>query len=140
MFDRMANRELNEQKAREYGKTIVNFLASGNYKGIISAVDEIDESWDIETFEDDLGSFIEQYKSDNNLKIEPYGTPCENITYQDGSEYQQENFYYDDDDDDDEVFDFSYEYDLKETDLTLSLDFIYEDGKYTVIFTDVHQL
>lgn len=77
MFDKQNTRELNEQKAREYGKRIVDLLAAKQYKEIISAVDEIDESKDVETFEEDL---------------------------------------------------------------TLMLDFIYEDGKYIVIFVDVHQL
>ena len=116
MFDKQNTRELNEQKAREYGKRIVDLLAAKQYKEIISAVDEIDESKDVETFEEDLSLFIEWYLDENQLK----------------------RFFYNDEDEND--LDFSYEYDLQDTDLTLMLDFIYEDGKYIVIFVDVHQL
>lgn len=132
MFDKQNTRELNEQKAREYGKRIVDLLAAKQYKEIISAVDEIDESWDVETFEEDLGSFLEEYLDENQLKIEPYDTTA--ISDAD----EQERFFYNDEDEND--FDFSYEYDLQDTDLTLMLDFIYEDGKYLVVFVDVHQL
>ena len=132
MFDKQNTRELNEQKAREYGKRIVDLLAAKQYKEIISAVDEIDESKDVETFEEDLSLFIEWYLDENQLKIEPYDTTA--ISDAD----EQERFFYNDEDEND--LDFSYEYDLKDTDLTLMLDFIYEDGKYIVIFVDVHQL
>ena len=132
MFDKQNTRELNEQKAREYGKRIVDFLAAKQYKEIISAVDEIDESKDVETFEEDLSLFIEWYLDENQLKIEPYDTTA--ISDAD----EQERFFYNDEDEND--LDFSYEYDLQDTDLTLMLDFIYEDGKYIVIFVDVHQL
>lgn len=132
MFDKQNTRELNEQKAREYGKKIVDSLAAKQYKEIISAVDEIDESWDLETFEEDLSSFLEEYLDENQLKIEPYDTTA--IADTD----EQERFFYNDEDEND--LDFSYEYDLQDTDLTLMLDFIYEDGKYIVIFVDVHQL
>lgn len=132
MFDKQNTRELNEQKAREYGKRIVNLLAAKQYKEIISAVDEIDESKDVETFEEDLSLFIEWYLDENQLKIEPYDTTA--ISDAD----EQERFFYNDEDEND--LDFSYEYDLQDTDLTLMLDFIYEDGKYIVIFVDVHQL
>ena len=74
MFDKQNTRELNEQKAREYGKRIVDLLAAKQYKEIISAVDEIDESKDVETFEEDLSLFIEWYLDENQLKIEPYDT------------------------------------------------------------------
>lgn len=132
MFDKQNTRELNEQKAREYGKRIVDLLAAKQYKEIISAVDEIDESKDVETFEEDLSLFIEWYLDENQLKIEPYDTTA--ISDAD----EQERFFYNDEDEND--FDFSYEYDLQDTDLTLMLDFIYEDGKYLVVFVDVHQL
>lgn len=132
MFDKQNTRELNEQKAREYGKIIVDLLAAKQYKEIISAVDEIDESKDVETFEEDLSLFIEWYLDENQLKIEPYDTTA--ISDAD----EQERFFYNDEDEND--LDFSYEYDLQDTDLTLMLDFIYEDGKYIVIFVDVHQL
>lgn len=132
MFDKQNTRELNEQKAREYGKRIVDLLAAKQYKEIISAVDEIDESKDVETFEEDLSLFIEWYLDENQLKIEPYDTTA--IFDAD----EQERFFYNDEDEND--LDFSYEYDLQDTDLTLMLDFIYEDGKYIVIFVDVHQL
>lgn len=132
MFDKQNTRELNEQKAREYGKRIVDLLAAKQYKEIISAVDEIDESKDVETFEEDLSLFIEWYLDENQLKIEPYDTTA--ISDAD----EQERFFYNDEDKND--LDFSYEYDLQDTDLTLILDFIYEDGKYIVIFVDVHQL
>jgi hypothetical protein len=132
MFDKQNTRELNEQKAREYGKRIVDLLAAKQYKEIISAVDEIDESKDVETFEEDLSLFIEWYLDENQLKIEPYDTTA--ISDAD----EQERFFYNDEDEND--LDFSYEYDLQDTDLTLMLDFIYEDGKYIVIFVDVHQL
>lgn len=132
MFDKQNTRELNEQKAREYGKRIVDLLAAKQYKEIISAVDEIDESKDVETFEEDLSLFIEWYLDENQLKIEPYDTTA--IFDAD----EQERFFYNDEDEND--FDFSYEYDLQDTDLTLMLDFIYEDGKYLVVFVDVHQL
>lgn len=132
MFDKQNTRELNEQKAREYGKRIVDLLAAKQYKEIISAVDEIDESKDVETFEEDLSLFIEWYLDENQLKIEPYNTTA--ISDAD----EQERFFYNDEDEND--LDFSYEYDLQDTDLTLMLDFIYEDGKYIVIFVDVHQL
>lgn len=132
MFDKQNTRELNEQKAREYGKRIVDLLAAKQYKEIISAVDEIDESKDVETFEEDLSLFIEWYLDENQLKIEPYDTTA--ISDAD----EQERFFYNDEDEND--LDFSYEYDLQDTDLTLMLDFIYEDGKYLVIFVDVHQL
>ena len=132
MFDKQNTRELNEQKAREYGKRIVDLLAAKQYKEIISAVDEIDESKDVETFEEDLSLFIEWYLDENQLKIEPYDTTA--ISDAD----EQERFFYNDEDEND--LDFSYEYDLQGTDLTLMLDFIYEDGKYIVIFVDVHQL
>lgn len=139
MFNKMDTKELNEQKAREYGKVIVDLLASGNYKEIISVVDEVDESWDINTFEEELGSFIEQYKADNQLTIDTYDTPCStDITYSNGSKYTRENFYHNEEDEND--FNFSYEYDLQKTDLTLILDFVCIDGKYNVIFTDVHQM
>ena len=126
MFDKQNTRELNEQKA------IVDLLAAKQYKEIISAVDEIDESKDVETFEEDLSLFIEWYLDENQLKIEPYDTTA--ISDAD----EQERFFYNDEDEND--LDFSYEYDLQDTDLTLMLDFIYEDGKYIVIFVDVHQL
>lgn len=132
MFDKQNTRELNEQKAREYGKRIVDLLAAKQYKEIISAVDEIDESKDVETFEEDLSLFIEWYLDENQLKIEPYDATA--ISDAD----EQERFFYNDEDEND--LDFSYEYDLQDTDLTLMLDFIYEDGKYIVIFVDVHQL
>lgn len=132
MIDKQNTRELNEQKAREYGKRIVDLLAAKQYKEIISAVDEIDESKDVETFEEDLSLFIEWYLDENQLKIEPYDTTA--ISDAD----EQERFFYNDEDEND--LDFSYEYDLQDTDLTLMLDFIYEDGKYIVIFVDVHQL
>ena len=132
MFDKQNTRELNEQKAREYGKRIVDLLAAKQYKEIISAVDEIDESKDVETFEEDLSLFIEWYLDENQLKIEPYDTTA--ISDAD----EQERFFYNDEDENDLAF--SYEYDLQDTDLTLMLDFIYEDGKYIVIFVDVHQL
>lgn len=132
MFDKQNTRELNEQKAREYGKRIVDLLAAKQYKEIISAVDEIDESKDVETFEEDLSLFLEWYLDENQLKIEPYDTTA--ISDAD----EQERFFYNDEDEND--FDFSYEYDLQDTDLTLMLDFIYEDGKYLVVFVDVHQL
>lgn len=132
MFDKQNTRELNEQKAREYGKRIVDLLAAKQYKEIISAVDELDEELDVETFEEDLGSFLEGYLDENQLKIEPYDTTA--IADAD----EKENFYYNDEDEND--LDFSYEYDLQDTDLTLMLDFIYEDGKYLVVFVDVHQL
>lgn len=132
MFDKQNTRELNEQKAREYGKRIVDLLAAKQYKEIISVVDEIDESKDVETFEEDLSLFIEWYLDENQLKIEPYDTTA--ISDAD----EQERFFYNDEDEND--LDFSYEYDLQDTDLTLMLDFIYEDGKYLVIFVDVHQL
>lgn len=132
MFDKQNTRELNEQKAREYGKRIVDLLAAKQYKEIISAVDEIDESKDVETFEEDLSLFIEWYLDEDQLKIEPYDTTA--ISDAD----EQERFFYNDEDEND--LDFSYEYDLQDTDLTLMLDFIYEDGKYIVIFVDVHQL
>lgn len=132
MFDKQNTRELNEQKAREYGKRIVDLLAAKQYKEIISAVDEIDESKDVETFEEDLSLFIEWYLDENQLKIEPYDTTA--IFDAD----EQERFFYNDEDEND--LDFSYEYDLQDTDLTLMLDFIYEDGKYIVVFVDVHQL
>ena len=132
MFDKQNTRELNEQKAREYGKRIVDLLAAKQYKEIISAVDEIDESKDVETFEEDLSLFIEWYLDENQLKIEPYDTTA--ISDAD----EQERFFYNDEDEND--LDFSYEYDLQDTDLTLMLDFIYEDGKYIVFFVDVHQL
>lgn len=132
MFDKQNTRELNEQKARKYGKRIVDLLAAKQYKEIISAVDEIDESKDVETFEEDLSLFIEWYLDENQLKIEPYDTTA--IFDAD----EQERFFYNDEDEND--FDFSYEYDLQDTDLTLMLDFIYEDGKYLVVFVDVHQL
>ena len=132
MFDKQNTRELTEQKAREYGKRIVDLLAAKQYKEIISAVDEIDESKDVETFEEDLSLFIEWYLDENQLKIEPYDTTA--ISDAD----EQERFFYNDEDEND--LDFSYEYDLQDTDLTLMLDFIYEDGKYIVIFVDVHQL
>ena len=132
LFDKQNTRELNEQKAREYGKRIVDLLAAKQYKEIISAVDEIDESKDVETFEEDLSLFIEWYLDENQLKIEPYDTTA--ISDAD----EQERFFYNDEDEND--LDFSYEYDLQDTDLTLMLDFIYEDGKYIVIFVDVHQL
>lgn len=132
MFDKQNTRELNEQKAREYGKKIVDLLAAKQYKEIISAVDEIDESNDVETFEEDLGSFLEGYLDENQLKIEPYDTTA--IADID----EKERFYYNDEDEND--LDFSYEYDLQDTDLTLILDFIYENGKYLVVFVDVHQL
>lgn len=132
MFDKQNTRELNEQKAREYGKRIVDLLAAKQYKEIISVVDEIDESKDVETFEEDLSLFIEWYLDENQLKIEPYDTTA--ISDAD----EQERFFYNDEDEND--FDFSYEYDLQDTDLTLMLDFIYEDGKYFVVFVDVHQL
>ena len=132
MFDKQNTRELNEQKAREYGKRIVDLLAAKQYKEIISAVDEIDESKDVETFEEDLSLFIEWYLDENQLKIEPYDTTA--ISDAD----EQERFLYNDEDEND--LDFSYEYDLQDTDLTLMLDFIYEDGKYLVVFVDVHQL
>lgn len=132
MFDKQNTRELNEQKAREYGKRIVDLLVAKQYKEIISAVDEIDESKDVETFEEDLSLFIEWYLDENQLKIEPYDTTA--IFDAD----EQERFFYNDEDEND--LDFSYEYDLQDTDLTLMLDFIYEDGKYIVIFVDVHQL
>lgn len=132
MFDKQNTRELNEQKAREYGKRIVDLLAAKQYKEIISAVDEIDESKDVETFEEDLSLFIEWYLDENQLKIEPYDTTA--ISDAD----EQERFFYNDEDEND--LDFSYEYDLQDTDLTFMLDFIYEDGKYIVIFVDVHQL
>ena len=132
MFDKQNTRELNEQKAREYGKRIVDLLAAKQYKEIISAVDEIDESKDVETFEEDLSLFIEWYLDENQLKIEPY-----DITAISDAD-EQERFFYNDEDEND--LDFSYEYDLQDTDLTLMLDFIYEDGKYIVIFVDVHQL
>lgn len=132
MFDKQNTRELNEQKAREYGKRIVDLLAAKQYKEIISAVDEIDESKDVETFEEDLSLFIEWYLDENQLKIEPYDTTA--ISDAD----EQERFFYNDEDEND--LDFSYEYDLQDTDLTLMLDFIYEDGKYIVVFVDVHQL
>lgn len=132
MFDKQNTRELNEQKAREYGKRIVDLLAAKQYKEIISAVDEIDESKDVETFEEDLSLFIEWYLDENQLKIEPYDTTA--ISDAD----EQERFFYNDEDKND--LDFFYEYDLQDTDLTLMLDFIYEDGKYIVIFVDVHQL
>ena len=132
MFDKQNTRELNEQKAREYGKRIVDLLAAKQYKEIISVVDEIDESKDVETFEEDLSLFLEWYLDENQLKIEPYDTTA--ISDAD----EQERFFYNDVDEND--FDFSYEYDLQDTDLTLMLDFIYEDGKYLVVFVDVHQL
>ena len=132
MFDKQNTRELNEQKAREYGKRIVDLLAAKQYKEIISAVDEIDESKDVETFEEDLSLFIEWYLDENQLKIEPYDTTA--ISDAD----EQERFFYNDEDEND--LDFSYEYDLQDTDLTLMLDFIYEDGKYIVIYVDDHQL
>ncbi len=132
MFDKQNTRELNEQKAREYGKRIVDLLAAKQYKEIISVVDEIDESKDVETFEEDLSLFIEWYLDENQLKIEPYDTTA--ISDAD----EQERFFYNDEDEND--LDFSYEYDLQDTDLTLMLDFIYEDGKYLVVFVDVHQL
>lgn len=132
MFDKQNTRELNEQKAREYGKRIVDLLVAKQYKEIISAVDEIDESKDVETFEEDLSLFIEWYLDENQLKIEPYDTTA--IFDAD----EQERFFYNDEDEND--LDFSYEYDLQDTDLTLMLDFIYEDGKYIVVFVDVHQL
>lgn len=132
MFDKQNTRELNEQKAREYGKRIVDLLAAKQYKEIISVVDEIDESKDVETFEEDLSLFIEWYLDENQLKIEPYDTTA--ISDAD----EQERFFYNDEDEND--LDFSYEYDLQDTDLTLMLDFIYEDGKYIVVFVDVHQL
>lgn len=132
MFDKQNTRELNEQKAREYGKKIVDLLVAKQYKEIISAVDEIDESNDVETFEEDLGSFLEGYLDENQLKIEPYDTTA--IADID----EKERFYYNDEDEND--LDFSYEYDLQDTDLTLILDFIYENGKYLVVFVDVHQL
>ena len=132
MFDKQNTRELNEQKAREYGKRIVDLLAAKQYKEIISVVDEIDESKDVETFEEDLSLFLEWYLDENQLKIEPYDTTA--ISDAD----EQERFFYNDEDEND--FDFSYEYDLQDTDLTLMLDFIYEDGKYLVVFVDVHQL
>lgn len=132
MFDKQNTRELNEQKAREYGKRIVDLLVAKQYKEIISAVDEIDESKDVETFEEDLSLFIEWYLDENQLKIEPYDTTA--ISDAD----EQERFFYNDEDEND--LDFSYEYDLQDTDLTLMLDFIYEDGKYIVVFVDVHQL
>ena len=86
----------------------------------------------METFEEDLSLFIEWYLDENQLKIEPYDTTA--ISDAD----EQERFFYNDEDEND--LDFSYEYDLQDTDLTLMLDFIYEDGKYIVIFVDVHQL
>ena len=132
MFDKQNTRELNEQKAREYGKRIVDLLVAKQYKEIISAVDEIDESKDVETFEEDLSLFIEWYLDENQLKIEPYDTTA--IFDAD----EQERFFYNDEDEND--LDFSYEYDLQDTDLTLMLDFIYEDGKYIVVFVDDHQL
>ncbi len=132
MFDKQNTRELNEQKAREYGKRIVDLLAAKQYKEIISAVDEIDESKDVETFEEDLSLFLEGYLDENQLKIEPYDTTA--ISDAD----EQERFFYNDEDEND--LDFSYEYDLQDTDLTLMLNFIYEDGKYLVVFVDVHQL
>lgn len=132
MFDKQNTRELNEQKAREYGKRIVDLLVAKQYKEIISAVDEIDESKDVETFEEDLSLFIEWYLDENQLKIEPYDTTA--IFDAD----EQERFFYNDEDENE--LDFSYEYDLQDTDLTLMLDFIYEDGKYIVVFVDVHQL
>lgn len=132
MFDKQNTRELNEQKAREYGKRIVDLLAAKQYKEIISVVDEIDESKDAETFEEDLSLFLEWYLDENQLKIEPYDTTA--IADTD----EQERFFYNDEDEND--LDFSYEYDLQDTDLTLMLDFIYEDGKYIVVFVDVHQL
>ena len=132
MFDKQNTRELNEQKAREYGKRIVDLLVAKQYKEIISAVDEIDESKDVETFEEDLSLFIEWYLDENQLKIEPYDTTA--IFDAD----EQERFFYNDEDEND--LDFSYEYDLQDTDLTLMLDFIYEDVKYIVVFVDVHQL
>ncbi len=132
MFDKQNTRELNEQKAREYGKRIVDLLAAKQYKEIISVVDELDEELDVETFEEDLGSFLEGYLDENQLKIEPYDTTA--ISDAD----EQERFFYNDEDEND--LDFSYEYDLQDTDLTLMLDFIYEDGKYLVVFVDVHQL
>lgn len=132
MFDKQNTRELNEQKAREYGKRIFDLLAAKQYKEIISVVDELDEELDVETFEEDLGSFLEGYLDENQLKIEPYDTTA--ISDAD----EQERFFYNDEDEND--LDFSYEYDLQDTDLTLMLDFIYEDGKYLVVFVDVHQL
>lgn len=132
MFDKQNTRELNEQKSREYGKRIVDLLAAKQYKEIISVVDELDEELDVETFEEDLGSFLEGYLDENQLKIEPYDTTA--ISDAD----EQERFFYNDEDEND--LDFSYEYDLQDTDLTLMLDFIYEDGKYLVVFVDVHQL
>ena len=131
MFDKQNTRELNEQKAREYGKRIVDLLAAKQYKEIISVVDEIDESKDAETFEEDLSLFLEWYLDENQLKIEPYDTTA--IADTD----EQERFFYNDEDEND--LDFSYEYDLQDTDLTLMLDFIYENGKYIVVFVDVHQ-
>ena len=86
----------------------------------------------METFEEDLGSFLEGHLDENQLKIEPYDTTA--IADVD----EKESFYYNDEDEND--LDFSYEYDLQDTDLTLILDFIYENGKYLVVFVDVHQL
>ena len=92
MFDKQNTRELNEQKAREYGKRIVDLLAAKQYKEIISAVDEIDESKDVETFEEDLSLFIEWYLDENQLKIEPYDTTA--ISDAD----EQARFFYNDED------------------------------------------
>ena len=90
MFDKQNTRELNEQKAREYGKRIVDLLAAKQYKEIISVVDELDEELDVETFEEDLGSFLEGYLDENQLKIEPYDTTA--ISDAD----EQERFFYND--------------------------------------------
>ena len=66
MFDKQNTRELNEQKAREYGKRIVDLLAAKQYKEIISAVDEIDES---KTISDDEDYTIRLVPYDNGNRI-----------------------------------------------------------------------
>ena len=95
------------------------------------------DDWTVELIHD----FFETYKSDNDLEcFDKYGVACTfNPKYQDGSKYEQENFYFYTD-----GSGFGYEYDLTKngelTDLTLSLVFKYEDSNIKVFFAGLHVL
>ena len=135
MIARVKGKE--KEQAKEVAEKVVNAISNGSIWEIPNILDGMSNDWTIELIED----VIKNYKSDNELEcFDKYGATCNfNPKYQDGSKYEQENFYFYDD-----GSGFAYEYDLTTNgelnDLTLMLDFKYEDSNIKTFFDDIHVL
>lgn len=109
---------------------VVNLIAKSDYSKIPTVIDELN-TWSVSLIEE----IAETYKYNNDLEcFDLYGTPC---SFKPKYEYNQLTFYKWNN-----GAGMSCEYDLTTNgdlnDLTLMIDFYYEDGLLKSTFEDLH--